>query len=107
MIIECGRQTTNRILPDGTLTIGFRLLENLHPAVFDARVKAAATLIKSFNGNLRIRELASDLRTNVNSLGEEFQGTSWCFPKAVCFNFPAEGGYQRLSSKSRSNRDSL
>ena len=57
------------------------LLSNLHSSVFDPRVSAAANLIKSLNGNLRIKELASNLSTNVNSLEKNFRAQIGVSPK--------------------------
>ncbi|WP_457126740.1 helix-turn-helix domain-containing protein [Mucilaginibacter sp. HD30] len=57
------------------------LLSNLHPSVFDPRVSAAVNLIKSLNGNLRIKELASNLSTNVNSLEKHFRAQMGISPK--------------------------
>ncbi|MFD0749257.1 helix-turn-helix domain-containing protein [Mucilaginibacter calamicampi] len=56
-------------------------LFNLDPSVFDPRVSAAVNVIKSLNGNLRIKELASNLGTNVNSLEKNFRAQIGVSPK--------------------------
>lgn len=57
------------------------LLANIRPASCDPRVSAAVSVIRSLKGNLRIKELASRLSINVNSLEKKFRAQIGVSPK--------------------------